>query len=203
MDMAWSGEDITKEGEARKEGKYNKLYLLIIERYKGYIEQKESLSVAELPTLVTPGSDLVAKKAAEIKSAYTSGYSYDSDFYKASIDSFHFVRDEIERVVLPLQFWLTPDETISFRMGDEIDKNILLCSMLVALGNPSAKVLVHIKESGRKTLVYYEYGSRVYVLDSEDDVKSFENVQAMLDSMSISEESTVYEFNDRSYKDIA
>ncbi len=186
----------------QKEGRYNKLYLLIIERYKDYIEQKESLSVAELPTLITPNNELVKKKVDEVRTSFGT-YTYDSNFYKASVDSFHFVRDEIERVVLPLQFWLTPEETLSFGMGDEMDKNILLCSMLIALGNPSAKVLIHIRDSSRKTLVYYEFQGKVYVLDPEDDVKSFENAQEMLDSMQIGEDSTVYEFNDRTYKDIA
>jgi hypothetical protein len=200
--MAWSGEEIASEDEARKEDRYNKLYLLIIERYKEYIEQKEGLSVAELPTLVAPGGELVSKKVNEIKASF-GNYSYDSNFYDASVMSFHFVRDEIEKVVLPLQFWLTPEEIISLGMGDDIDKNILLCSMLVALGNPSAKVLIHIKDSSRKTSVYYEYVGKTYVLDNEDDVKSFNSTQDMLDSMSIDDDSTVYEFNDRTYRDIA
>lgn len=45
-----------------REGRLNNLYLAVISRYKEYIEEKEGLSVAELPTLVTPNSEKVAKR---------------------------------------------------------------------------------------------------------------------------------------------
>ncbi|MGC8622642.1 MAG: hypothetical protein ACP5UC_01625 [Candidatus Micrarchaeia archaeon] len=182
--------------------KYNRLYLLIIERYKEYIEEKERLSVAELPRLVTPYSPGVAKKAEEIKESFPS-YSYNLNFYEASVKAFEFVKSSIEEVVLPLQFWLTPEETLEFEMGDEIDKNILLCSILVALGNPSAKVLMHIKDSVRKTIVYLEFEGKVYVLDFEEGISVFGGYKEMLGHLNIGEESTAYEFNDRTYRDIA
>jgi hypothetical protein len=112
-----------------KETRLSQLYLSIISRYKGYIEEKEELAVAELPTLVLPKGELVLRKVNEIKGTFTN-YGYDSDFPKAAMKAFEFVRDEIEEIILPLQFWLNPDETAEFRLGDRIDRNILLCSIL-------------------------------------------------------------------------
>ncbi|MEM3227473.1 MAG: hypothetical protein QXR58_02725 [Candidatus Micrarchaeaceae archaeon] len=186
------------DGEERK---YSKLYLLVIERYKDYIEQKESLSVAELPTLVTPNDELVLKKVNEIKARFTN-YSYESNFYDASMMVFDFVKNSIENVVLPVQFWLTPRETMSFGMGDEVDKNILMCSMLIALGNPSAKVLMNIKDNNRKTFVYFEFGGEVYMLDNENGVKKFKNSEELISSLSGGEDTVLYEFNNRTYRDI-
>ncbi len=190
--------------EEQQEGseKYNRLYLLIIERYKDYIEEKERLSVAELPTLVTPYNPSVVKKADEIREGFDS-YSYDLNFYEAGAKAFDFVKGNIETVVLPLQFWLTPEETLEFGMGDEIDKNILLCSMLIALGNPSAKVLMHIKDGTRKSVVYFEFKDRVHMFDFQEGISTFGSTEEMMKYFNIGEESTAYEFNDRTYKDIA
>ena len=133
------------EKEVERLGKLNQLYLAIISRYKEYIQEKEGLSVAELPTLVTPKDEALVKKAAEIKAGF-EGYTYERDFQKASAAAFSFVKSGIEDAVLPLEFWLSPRDTLAYGMGDMIDKNILLCSLLIALGNPSAKVLVRMKD---------------------------------------------------------
>ena len=142
---------------AGREGRLNNLYLAVISRYKEYIEEKEGLSVAELPTLVTPNSERVIEKANWIRSKFLN-YTYDKDFYDASIMAFDFINDEIEDVTLPLQFWISPDEVMTFMMGDIMDKSILLCSILIRLGNPSSRVFVKIDDSARKVFVYYEFG---------------------------------------------
>ena len=54
-----------------KETRLSQLYLSIISRYKGYIEEKEELAVAELPTLVLPKGELVTRKANEIRGTFT------------------------------------------------------------------------------------------------------------------------------------
>jgi transglutaminase-like putative cysteine protease len=189
-----------KEDGAGKD--YSRLYLMIIDRYKDYIEQKESLSVAELPTLVTPNNELVVKKVNEIKAEF-GNYSYELNFYDASVKAFNFVKNEIESVVLPVQFWLTPEETLTFGVGDEIDKSILLCSMLVALGNPSSKVLMHMKDGKRRTFVYFEFGGAAYMLDNENGINKFKNADELIASLGIGEDTVAYEFNDRMYRDIA
>ncbi len=180
----------------------NQLYLAIIQRYKDYIEEEESLSVAELPTLVTPLSEKVADKASEIMNDFEH-YSYDADFYGASVKALEFVKDGIADVVLPLQFWLTPADTLTFGMGDAVDKCVLLCSLLIRLGNPSAKVLIKVYDSTRSVFVYYEYSGKLYRLDIRDGVSEFLSREQMLGSIGIDEEATAYEFNDKMYVDIA
>lgn len=183
------------------EMKLNQIYLAIISRYKDYIEEREHISLAELPTLVTPVNELVVKKADELKSAF-GNYGYDSHFYEAGINAFYFVKDQIADASMPIQFWMTPEETISFGMGDLLDRNILLCSLLIALGNSSTKVLVYTKKDTRKVFTYYEFGGKAYMLDFAKGFKKYESREAMIKSLNLGEEDISYEFNNNMYINI-
>jgi len=185
-----------------KETRLSQLYLSIISRYKGYIEEREELAVAELPTLVLPKSELVTRRANEIRAAFPN-YSYDADFPKAAMKAFEFVRDHIEEIILPLQFWLTPDETAEYRLGDRIDRNILLCSMLVALGNPSSKVFVIKRESGVSTYTYFEFDGKTVLMNVQDGTSVFASRDEMIKQFQIGEDDTAYEFNNQSYIDVS
>lgn len=196
------GNSETQEPQDQKTAKINQVYLLIISRYKDYIEEKEEISVAELPRFVVPKAPLVARKAAEIKAQFP-GYSYDGNFGEAALAAFRFVRDDIEEIALPLQFWLGPEEILTFMAGDSTDKNILLCSLLVALGNPSAKVVIAVNGPERAIKVYYEHAGRVTMFDISDGTPSdFASRDAMLAALGLNDESTAYEFNDQMYVDI-
>ncbi|EQD48111.1 hypothetical protein B2A_08126 [mine drainage metagenome] len=180
----------------------NSVYLLVLSKYKDYIEEKEELSVAELPTLVTPKAPMVTRKAAEIKGEFEN-YDYDANFYDASLKAFDFVSKSVDDLSLPLEFWLMPEETLHFMLGDITDKSILLCSLLIALGNPSAKVVVVSRDSMRNIYVYYEFSGHIVMMDmdngSHTDLGSRDE---MLGSFKLDDESTAYEFNDQMYVDI-
>ena len=190
-----------EDNEAERQGDLSQLYLAVIQRYKSYIEDQESISVAELPTLVTPNNEKVAAKAKEIMDDFDN-YTYESGFYDASVEALAFVRDRIADATLPLQFWLLPADTLTFGMGDVVDKCVLLCSLLIKLGNPSAKVLMSIRDSTRSVFVYYEYNSKLYLLDIRDGIKELADRDAMLKELGIDDNSTAYEFNDKMYVDI-
>ena len=187
------------KGENDFKDRLNQLYLAVILRYRDYIEEKENLSVAELPRLVTPESPLVSRTADEIKG---ESYIYEANFYDASIRAQEFVRETVDEILLPVQFWILPDETIKFRLGDSIDSNILLCSLLIRLGNPSTKVLINIRDDERKAYVYYEFNNSIYLLDINEEAKAFPKKEDMLKLIGIDENSTAYEFDDKMFLDI-
>lgn len=194
--------DSTTESALNHELKLNQLYLAIIMRYKDTIEQGEHKSLAELPALVTPKNEHVVKKADEIKGSLGM-YIYNTAFYEASIDAFYFVKNNIDDASMPLQFWQTPEETLSFGIGDTIDKNILLASLLIALGNPSAKVIVHIRDNKRRILTYYEFERKAYALDFSTGFKRYDNREELIRSLGMDADSAAYEFNDSIYRDMA
>ncbi len=179
----------------------NKLYLTIISRYKDYIEEKEGISIAELPSLVTPKSTAVVSKAEEIKLSFDN-YQYDKYFYEASLKAFSFVKQMVKEVTLPVEFWLLPEEALAFLMGDAFDRNVLLCSLLIALGNPSARVLVVSRDDARKVYVHYDFNGSSYLMNLEERARKFGSIKDLTDSLSIPEDAIAYDFNDKSYMDI-
>jgi hypothetical protein len=182
--------------------KLNQVYLAIISRYKDYIEDKESLSLAELPMLVTPKDNLVLKIAGEIKGSF-SPYVYEKDFYEASMKAFAFVKEKVDTVVLPLQFWLMPEDVLTFMIGDNMDKNILLCSIFIALGNPSAKVLAVVKDSAQKVLVYYELNGMIRAFSIDGEPIELASLDEVKKKLGVDDGATAYEFNDKMYIDIS
>lgn len=189
------------ERTLEKEMRLNQLYLAIISRYKDYIEEMEHISVAELPSLIMPKNEMVMKKADDIKKGF-GVYNYKINFYEASINAFYFIKNSIEDAALPLQFWLTPEETLTFGIGDVMDRNILLASLLIDLGNPSAKVLVCVKDSVRKIFTYYEFDGKAYVLDFSNGFKKFASRDEIIKSLDMNDETIAYEFNDQIHTEI-
>ncbi|MEM0154597.1 MAG: hypothetical protein QW814_02060 [Methanothrix sp.] len=180
--------------------KLNAIYLRIINRYRDYIGEEESLSVAELPRLVTPKDRSVMEKAEEIKSGFDH-YVYEKDFYAASVTAYEFVRKKIETINLPVEFWLEPAETMEFGAGEKLDRYTLLCSLIIALGNPSAKILIIEKNDRLNPVLYYELDG-IYLIDFDSGIRKFSSKDEMLANIDIGEDSVAYEFNDKMYVDI-
>jgi hypothetical protein len=181
---------------------YNSIYLEIIMRYKELIEEKESLYLADLPKLVTPNDDNVVLLAKEIEGNFPV-FNYDENFPEAVRLSYQYVKDRITPISLPIQFWLKPDQTIRYSAGDIFDKAVLLCSLLIAIGNVSSRIIVVAKETDRSFIVYAEFGGKIMAVDLEKGVRDFANLGALLDELSIDrDDTTAYEFNDKMYRDI-
>ena len=108
------------------------LYKLIIDRYRDKIEEYETKSVSDLKDLVQPRNE----KIAELRESICAGfhpYVYGEHFPAASKMAFEFV-SSFRTLPLPVSFWLSFEEMQELMAGDEIDKSILLCSLLRALG---------------------------------------------------------------------
>ncbi len=184
--------------------KYSSLYLEIIMRYRDYIEQEETLYMADLPTLITPDDENVLSKAKSIKSMFAS-YNYDEDFLGAAKEAQWYVRDKIATISLPVQFWLRPGQTLSLESGDVFDKAVLLCTMLIALGNVTAKVITVIRDSEKMFAVYCEFSGRIVLFDVEGTTSEFGSKEEMLGKLEIGKDEslTAYEFNDKMYDNLS
>jgi len=184
--------------------KYSSLYLEIIMRYRDYIEEKETMYMAELPLLVTPSDESVISKVKSIKSMFTV-YNYEEDFFSAAKEAQWFIREKITTISLPIQFWLRPSQTMKLEAGDTFDKAVLLCTMLIALGNATAKVITLVSDSEKKFAVYCEFSGKVMLFDAERGITEFGSRAGMIEKLGIGKDgaTTAYEFNDKMYDDLA
>lgn len=183
--------------------KYNALYLEMIMRYKEKIEEGERLHVAELPKLVTPADETVVSTVNKIKSTFPS-YNFEADFPDAAKKTYEFVTESVVRVSPPAEFWLRPSEVISIGAGDVFDQNVLMCSMLIGLGNMSTKVIVSVKNEEKAYAVYYEWNGKLAVLELGKGISELKDKNELLAKMGIymGSEATGYEFNDKMYSDL-
>jgi hypothetical protein len=189
------------DDEAEMLRKYNNIYLTIITRYKDYIEEHEVLHLTELPKLITPLNKNVASIAEQIRSGFES-YNPSTDFYSAAYKALESIKS-IKQITMPIQFWQMPSETISNGAGDEFDRAVVLCSVLIALGNPSTKVAVVTAGEQRNISVYFSNGDKVACMDVSGSMREFASSKELFDYMGAEgEDSSAYEFNDKMYSDI-
>jgi hypothetical protein len=191
--------------EAELLKRYNSVYLEIIMKYRDKIEDGESISAAELPRLIVPddvGVVALAKKMTD----EIEGYSYDRDFYRVAESAFDYINVNIETVALPIQFWLAPGQTLNCRCGDIFDKATLLCSVLIAMGNYSSRVIVSTYGEIRILAVYFVLDGRISVMDLEDkNIISFADRDTFLkEFVHVGEtDAEAYEFGDSVYASLA
>ena len=94
---------------------------------------------------------------------------------------------------LPVSFWLDFTEMQQLMAGDEIDKSILLCSLLRSLGSESAKVVV---TDSRNSYVLFEFSGRNFVADH-----SQKEIVEKPEGASVLKGKPLYSFNDKEYED--
>ncbi len=182
---------------------YNSIYAEILLRYKDYIEEKEELHLADLPKLITPEDESVELLAMQIKGGFPV-YKHEDNFQDAARIAYQHVSEKILDISVPIQFWLRPAQTIRYGAGDIFDKAVLLCSVLIALGNVSSRVVVVAREDERHFVVYSEFGNRIIGIDLGKGVKEYGSFEEMMKEINAvnSEDVTAYEFNDKMYRDV-
>ena len=117
------------------------LYRRVIERYRDMIEKAETKTVTELRSLIVPDDPDVVKLRDEILEDFRP-YIYQQHFESAARKAYGYVLSELANEELPVDFWLEPRDMIELRAADEMDKAVLLCSLLRSLECESAKVVV-------------------------------------------------------------
>ena len=176
--------------------KYNNVYLSIITRYKDYIEKNESLYVADLPSLIVPGNPAVLNAARKISDSFPN-YSYDKDFIEASRLALSYVKDNIETISIPIRFWQKPWETIANGAGDAFDKAVLLCSILIAIGGESTRIMMALERDGKDFVVFTKYRDELFTLDEVRGLLPAFSKQEIKSRLVKTGEDEIFEFNDK------
>ncbi|MCD6434009.1 MAG: hypothetical protein J7L14_00150 [Candidatus Diapherotrites archaeon] len=123
------------------EGELLKLYRRLLEKYADIINEKEQKTVGEIKEMVS-GEDLTIKSIAEDFKG--EEFKFEKDYRDAAKKAFEFVKENVKFIEPDLQinFWLSPREILELKIADDEDTAIFLCSILKALGDDNAKVVV-------------------------------------------------------------
>ncbi|HIH19287.1 TPA: hypothetical protein HA225_04890 [Candidatus Micrarchaeota archaeon] len=171
-----------------------KLYKLIIERYRDKIEEYETKSVSELKSLIQPHDQKITSLRDSITAEFHP-YVYEEHFLEAAKSAFAHI-SSFRTIPAPVSFWLSFPEMQEIMAGDEIDKSIVLCSLLRSLGSESAKVFV---TDTRNSYVLFQFSSKSYVADhSQRELLEFDSGQ---NAMQCLKGRILYSINDREYED--
>ncbi len=142
-----------------------KLYKLLLKKYAPLINREETKTVGEIKGLINKDDLTVQALAMQFK---PENYSYEKHFLQAAKKAFEFLKKEIRYVnpELDINFWLTPAEMLANKVADDEDLAVFLCSILFALGNENASVVIaELEDMSTHAFVLMEFNNKVYFLD--------------------------------------
>ena len=142
-----------------------KLCKLLLKKYAKLINEHERKTVGQLKAMIDK-DDLTIRSLAERFCG--TNYSFEENFLEAVKRAFEFLCTEIAYVELDisLDFWLTPSEILKHKVSDDEDLAIMLCSIIFALGNERANVVIaELEDMSVHAFVLFEYKGKFYILD--------------------------------------
>ncbi len=150
--------------QKEKELKF-KLYSFLLEKYTEIINEKEEKTIGEIKGLIDPDDLSIQAILAELIS---SDYSFEKNYLTIAKEAFDFVVKEISFVEsnLKINYWMAPSEILRHKIADDEDIAVFLCTLLYALGDEKAFVVVaELENLSTHTFVITEYKNNFYLFD--------------------------------------
>jgi hypothetical protein len=142
-----------------------RLYELLLEKYAKTISENENKTVGEIKSLISE-TDLSVQSLVE--NFKPENYSFANNYLTSASAAFNFITREIDYVDLDLElnFWLSPKEILTHKVGDDEDLAVLLCSMLYALDDSNAEVVIaELENLSTHAFVITKYNGKFVLLD--------------------------------------
>ncbi len=149
-----------------------RMYELLLKKYSQIISEQETRTIAEMKQMIDK-NDLTIK--ALVSDFKEPTYSFEEDYLKTAKKIFEFLIKEIDcvKIDININFWLKPNEILSAKVADPEDFGVLFCSVLYALGDSDAYVLVFELENlevhscvvadTKKEFVLFDFCSKKYL----------------------------------------
>lgn len=154
------------EKETAKAVLLYRLYRLLLQKYASIINEKELRTIGEVKALIDANDLSIQSLVSQFKK---EDYSFEKYFLDAAQQAFLFASTEIAFVKadVHLSFWLTPKEIMETRVADDEDHAVFLCSLLFALGDEKAQVVIaELEDLSTHAFVITEYQSKFFLWDS-------------------------------------
>lgn len=188
-----------------RENKY-KLYKLLLEKYSEILNNQEQKTVGEIKGSIN-AEDLTVQNI--VNRFKPENYSYEKDFLETLKAIYEFIIKEINFVKsdLAINFWLSPNEIIKWKVCDDEDIAVLLCSILKCLGNENCQVIIcELEDYSTHSFVITEYDEKFLLLDAYQK-KPFEmfigKKEEVLYNYQVKNQKIkrfLYKFNDKEYE---
>jgi|YelNatPaOPRAMG01_1025707.scaffolds.fasta_scaffold02694_9 hypothetical protein len=155
-----------------------RLYLLLLNRYREVIKEKETKSVSEIRQLVSPYNNEFLQELKKKLLADMPNYSYEKNFYAAVVKAIRYMA-QIRICEFTIPFWMSFAEIDELKITDARNMAIFFAALLRSFGSENVKVV--ITKSG-KSYARFEWGGDNYLfvpstgslLKNEDISKLFE-----------------------------
>jgi len=187
----------------------DKLHKFLLQKYSEVINEKEKKTIGEIKGLIDPDDLSIQSLLAEL---ITENYSFEKNYLSVAKEAYSFVSKEISFVEsdVRINFWLTPTEIIKHKMADDEDLAVFLCTILYALGDENAFVVVAEMENlSTHAFVITEFKNNFYLFDPSQK-KPFEEFsgkkEEALEKYSFKESKIkrfLYRFNSTEYEQFA
>ena len=118
-----------------------RLYEALLKKYKDLINDTERKTVGEIKGLVNADDLTIQSFVSRFK---PEDYAFEKDFLGTLEKCYNAVTKDISftKAGIDLNFWLSPEEILKYKVADDEDISVFLCSVLQALGEETAEVLI-------------------------------------------------------------
>ncbi len=137
-----------------------KIYMLITNRYKDLITEKENRSISEIRQKDSPYNDFIRQKKESLISDFKQ-YEYEKHFFTAVQRALSYVKT-IRNCEFLLTFWMSFEEMEQLKVTDVMDKSILFAALLRAFGSEDVKV--HVTRA-KRVFVGFNWSGMFYLVD--------------------------------------
>lgn len=169
-----------------------KIYLLILNRYKDLIAEKESKTISEIRHLVSPYNNEPLKRIKQELLSEMQDYNYEKNFFAAVEKTIEYMK-KIKTCEFVIPFWMGFDEINELKITDSANKAVFFTALLRSFGSENVKVVV---TKGRRQYVKFEWGGDTYLFVPESgSLLRNEDVTKITES-----DPPAYAFSDLSYE---
>jgi hypothetical protein len=143
-----------------------RLYRLLLRKYSEHINEQEKRTIGDIKALVNKEDLTVQSIILDLK---PENYSFEENFLQAAKACYDFVCKEIDfaKADIDISFWLSPKDILENKVADDEDLAVLMCSLLFALGDEKAQVvIVELESLSTHAFVVTEFKDKFLLLDA-------------------------------------
>lgn len=136
-----AGSRAADQGERGEKLLRYKLYRVLLKKYAEIINQADKKTVGQIKSLITNHDLTIQSLLDELRG---DEYVFSRDCLKVAAKAHEFLSTDVRCVKsdIDINFWLSPSEILSEKIGDDEDLAVLMCSIMYSLGDEQAEAVI-------------------------------------------------------------